>query len=289
MKIYGVSVVQNESDVIAESLTRALSFCERIWVWDLGSTDGTWEALDKLRSDRIIPKQQTGLRFTSSLKGRVFAEARAQIEEGAWIYILDADEFLVGDPQPALKAAEREGAARVGVWQVNFFPVRTDLERLNAMGETSWEKLPLVERFRHYRVEWFEWRFIRVIPELVWDVSGMHSRFSDAKDRPLKNSRQELLVRHYRYRSPRQVAGRAATRRDSPPADYGQFRYETTGDFAKLVLPANQCREWPDPSTELIVPQRELLRARLCMGWTRILRKIERTVRRLHPGRDHKA
>ena len=276
MKIYGVSVVQNEADVIGDSLARALEFCDRIWVWDLGSTDGTWDVLERMRSERIIPLRKPGLRFTSSLKGRVFAEARNQIEDGAWIYILDADEFLLGDPRPALAAAEREDAARVGVWQVNFFPVPDDLARLRRLGEKEWTALPLTDRFRHYRVEWFEWRFIRNIPGLQWDTSGHHSRFADATGRPLKNSERRLFVRHYRYRTPGQVAARAVTRRESPPADYGQFRYESTAAFEECLRPAWQCRTWPAGDAELTVPRWELLRAQLVMYGFRLRRKLTR-------------
>lgn len=276
MRIYAVSVVQNEADVIRESLAWALRFCDRIWVWDLGSTDGTWPVLESMSSERIIARQHPGLRFTSALKGKVFAEARSAIEDGSWVYILDADEFLAGDPTPVLAAAEEEGVAQVGAWQANFFPTRKDLERLRGLGEAEWLNLPLFKRFRDYRVEWFEWRFIRVSPGLVWDTSGAHSQFRDAAGNPLKRSRRQLLVRHYRYRSPRQVAERFNTRKQSPPPGYGQFRYETAADFASYVRPAWQCRHWPEDETDMVVPRTELWRARVTIMAARILRRMTR-------------
>ncbi|MBU1695365.1 MAG: glycosyltransferase family 2 protein, partial [Verrucomicrobia bacterium] len=161
MNIYGVCVVQDEADVIRESLSRAARFCKRIRVWDLGSTDGTWEILQSLASDQIEVVRKEGLPYTSSLRGNIAAEIRGQVEAGAWIYILDADEFLVGDPGPILAAAEQEGASLVGVWQANFFPTPQTLDEIQRLGEESWARQPLPDRFRHYRVEWFEWRFVR--------------------------------------------------------------------------------------------------------------------------------
>jgi hypothetical protein len=279
MNIYGVGVVQNEADVIRDSLAWAVRFCRRIRIWDLGSTDGTWEILQGMAGDRIEVFRKEGLPYASSLRGRIAEEWRAELGEGAWIFILDADEFLVGDPVPVLAEAEQRGASLVGVWQVNFFPTAGTLLDIERLGEPAWAGQTLERRFRHYRVEWFEWRFVRLARDLVWDTEGLYSSFRLASGEPPRRSRRAMVVRHYRYRSPAQVARRFASRTAVEPGAPNRFRYEKTGDFAELVRPVSQCREWPDPDRELVVPRREILRARGHMVWVRLLRRIERTRR----------
>jgi hypothetical protein len=220
MIIYGVCVVRNECDVIADSLQWAARFCRKIWVWDLGSTDGTWNAIQKLNMPQIIPLRKEPMPFINTMRGLVYAEAKVGIEEGAWIYIVDADEFFVGDPKPLLAAAEQEGAGIVGAWQVNFLPTKQDNATLQQQGEDKWAATPLHERLRHYRVEWFEHRFVHVVPGFTWDTSGLYSILRDDRGKKLRLSRRFGFVRHYRYRSPSQVVRRYGTRqgRDGIPA-----------------------------------------------------------------------
>lgn len=279
MEIYGVSVVQNEADVIGESLKWALRFCRRIWVWDLGSEDETWSILSSFSPDRVIASQRGGIPFTSSLKGRVCAEARSEIPADSWIYILDADEFLEGDLEHVLALADRHNQDRVGVWQANFYPTRTDIQSLNACGEAAWAAQPLCERLRHFRLEWYEWRFVRARPELEWDTRGPHSVWRGLRSQTSPFRGPHLFVRHYRYRSPQQVAHRHHTRRISPPPSYGQFRYEISAQFEDFVRAERHLVHWP-PGTTWHVPLLELLRARWFLCLWKLRRKWQ--TRRKH-------
>ena len=274
--IYGVCVVQNEADVIRDCLLWAARFCRFIRVWDLGSTDGTWEILHSMSGEKIQPIQKQGLPYASSLRGAIAAELRGSIEEGSWIYILDADEFLVGDPAPVLAAAEQEGSSLVGVWQANFFPTLRTMADIQRLGEAAWTAQPLEARFRHYRVEWFEWRFVRMMPDLVWDTQGAYSNFRLASGEPVRKSRHALTVRHYRYRSPVQVSQRFALRQSAQEGPVRRFRYETSGSFKQQQRPRIFCREWPDPSRDLIVSPWEIRRALFRLMLTRCLRKLAR-------------
>ncbi len=274
--IYGVCVVQDEADVIRECLSWAARFCKRIRVWDLGSTDGTWEILQEMAGDQIQVFRKEGTPYSSSLRGRIAAEWRPELEKGAWIYILDADEFLVGDPGPILAAAEHEGASLVGVWQANFFPTRQTLADIHRFGESEWARQPLADRFRHYRVEWFEWRFVHMTPDLTWDTSGQYSSFRTSSGQPPARSHTAMVVRHYRYRSPQQVAKRFSTRTSAKKEGVKRFRYDLSGNFTEQVRPRLICRAWADPSRELVVPDCEIWRARFRMLFTRIARKLAR-------------
>ncbi len=278
MNIFGVGVVQNEADILGESLDWALRFCRRIWLWDLGSTDGTVDVAQRFPSDRVALSVRAGLRFSSSLKGRVFLENRESIPAGSWIYIFDADEFLEGPLEHALREADAQNADRIGVWQANFYPAAAELAALRDQGESAWTQQPVTARLRHYRVEWFEWRLIRCAPDLEWDTSGPHSIWQRAGQalRPLRCG--DLSVRHYRYRSPAQVAERYRVRSSSPVPGYGQFRYDTSARFEDFLRPDHELLYWA-PGEPWRIPAAELWRARMRMLILRLRRKLARARR----------
>ena len=280
MKIYGISVVQNEGDVIADSLLWAARFCEHVWAWDLGSTDDTWKRLQGLAQPNVTVTHCEWMPFMNSLRGKFYAEVKDQIEEGSWIYILDADEFLVADPRPLLAAAEQEGTAIVRAWQVNFLPTRKDLAKLKVLGEEAWTTVPLSERLRHYRVEWLEDRFVRVVPAFIWNTSATFSRWLRADGTNLRVSGRTAAVRHYRYRSPSQVLNRHRTRQTGGVYEVGQFRWTSSPDFASYVQPSWRVRHWPPGANELNLPLSEMLRARLVWTLARMVHHIQRRLRR---------
>lgn len=244
-RIYGVGVVQNEEDVIGESLSWAGRFCERIWLWDLGSSDRTWEVLSGMASERFVVSRRPDLAYAASLRSAVVAEARPHLPEDAWIYILDADEFLVGDPRPLLEGAARAGADLVKAWFLNFFPTQEDVVRMDALGVADWSKIPLDRRLRSFMLDpWPDKRFIRLTPGLSWTASGKYNRIRLADGAKLNVYRRKALVRHYRFRSPAQVARRFQTRQEQRLAGYSGFDYDKTQDFRSYAVPKGACRLW---------------------------------------------
>lgn len=260
MELYAICVVQNEEDVIRDSIEWAGRFCERIWVWDLGSIDSTWEILTDIQSSRLCVARKSNLTYSKMVRGLIFQEVRPHIPDGAWLYRLDADEFVIGDPRPALRAAANEGAELASAWHLNFYPTEKDVRFMQTLGQAEWERIPLFQRLRSYRVEWLEWRFVRVGPDLVWDASKSRSRLRRADGSKLAGSRHHAMIRHYRYRSPTQVASRCQTRRMTRASGYEGFRYDRTTDFCNYIKSARRCRYWSDENTSPKILVWEVLR-----------------------------
>ncbi len=279
-KIYALCVAQNESDVIGESVRWASRFCEHVWAWDLGSKDDTWTQLQAIALPNVTVQHREFEPFVNSIRGRFFQEIKGRVEEGSWMYILDPDEFFVGDPRRILGAAEREGKGMVGAWQVNFLPTELDAEALRAAGETEWTKIPLGERLRHYRVEWFEHRFVRVVPGFTWDFSGLFSVWRDGAGQRLELSRHVGFVRHYRYRSPAQVVKRYGTRYARRNMGDTMFTWTNSDDFLSYVRPSSRLCHWTGAPDDLVVPQLELQRARLVWTWQRAIHSLRRRLRK---------
>lgn len=57
MRIYSLCLVKDEADIIEYTLSRAAEWSHRIFVMDNGSTDGTWELVQRLarRLPGIVP------------------------------------------------------------------------------------------------------------------------------------------------------------------------------------------------------------------------------------------
>lgn len=94
MRLYGISMVRNEADIIRVNILYHFSIgFDRILVFDDGSTDGTGRILKKLGKDPRV-------RWTSGVnqdfrQGEIFTRlAREAHREGAdWVVPIDADDF----------------------------------------------------------------------------------------------------------------------------------------------------------------------------------------------------
>ena len=54
-KIHSICVVKNEADIIEHCLTEAAKWSDYIYIYDGESTDGTWEKVLAMQSEKIIP------------------------------------------------------------------------------------------------------------------------------------------------------------------------------------------------------------------------------------------
>src|ERR1700720_3827340 len=92
MKIHGMCIVKNEADFLKECLTSALHWCDHIYVFDNGSSDGTWELVQEFgnREPQIVPyKQEDGL-FSGALRADIFNAFRSNATLQDWWCRLDA-------------------------------------------------------------------------------------------------------------------------------------------------------------------------------------------------------
>ncbi len=55
MNIFAIMLVNNEADVVKSGLESATTWATKIFVLDNGSTDGTWENLQSLKGNVIVP------------------------------------------------------------------------------------------------------------------------------------------------------------------------------------------------------------------------------------------
>jgi hypothetical protein len=225
MKIHSVCLVKNEADIIVQSLTAAAQWSDHIYVYDNGSTDGTWEKVQALSRNltAIVPFKQDDRPFDDTLRREPFDYFRGQSTPGDWwCASLDADEFYIDSPRQFLPAIP---APFDVVWFACFqyYFTERDVARHAAHPERYGDDVPVEEKCRYYSVNWSEPAFFRYDTTLQW--TGRYPS-------PLKRSwPYRIRMKHYQYRSPAQIELRLRTRR--PAMDRGIFLHEMQEDWSR--------------------------------------------------------
>lgn len=221
IRVLCICVVKNEADIVAQCLEDAARWAWRIFVYDNGSTDGTWEAALNVaaRNERVVPFRQDGKPFHPTMRQEVFSNYRDLADDGDWWCILDADEFYREDPR---KFLARIPAAYQAAWNVHldFFLTEQDIARYERDPALYGDDVPVAEKIRYYRAGASELRFFRHDRSLAWPPSQRSPLFG-----ALYPERVPTL--HYRQRSPQQLQSRIDVRKEARSRGTPTFRHET--------------------------------------------------------------
>src|SRR6185436_20343992 len=208
MAIHSICLAKNEADIIERTLLEAARWSDFIYVYDNGSTDGTWEKVTALAatSPRIIPFRRDTAPFNDNLRRIPFAHFRHRSESGDWWCRLDADEIYIDSPREFLAGVPPEYDT---VWSASFQYCFTDedSERYRADPDLYADEVPVELKCRYYSATWSEIRFFKYHPGLRWHTGGFPYPL-------LKSFEKRIRLKHYQYRSPQQIEQRLVTRRE---------------------------------------------------------------------------
>lgn len=255
-RIYGLMIVRNEADIIGQSLTNGLTYCDKTVVMDNMSTDGTWEIVQALAArhpGRIIAHCRLEQKFHDSLRSIAYNAFHRELAAKDWWLRFDADEFLNEAPFAILAQAEAEDADFVRANQMEFALTDVDVAAIER-GDDS-RDLPIETRRRHYRVTWREFRFFRNDPDVAWDARlGMQFPQNLSK---AKVCSRAIFNRHYAHRDIEQLKSRIAARKGSQ-----FFTHVASADWRAYVQAAATRHVWePDapvryaPLTDFWIPR----------------------------------
>ncbi len=214
-KIHCITVCKNEADIINVCLLEAIKWADHIYVYDGGSTDGTWESVKKLNHPRIIPWKQDAKVFREGLRAEVFNAFRHQSSKGDWWLQLNADEFYVGNPKAFFSRVQDL------VWGIMAEYVLTEKEISGIDFSLPFETvMPLL---RHYYVAWSEPRAFRYRDGLVWNEDWAWPRHAGVV------ARERIIYKHYPCRSPKQLQERWKTRRENRERGFEGWKEDAEG------------------------------------------------------------
>jgi glycosyltransferase involved in cell wall biosynthesis len=234
MKIHGMCLVKNEADIIGQSLKAATEWCDFIYVFDNGSTDGTWEKVLDLAKvhEQIIPFKQEDKPFRDNLRAEIFNSYRSNCSEEDWWCCLDADEIYIDNPQIFLSKVPKDYQLVLSASIVYYFTDK-DLDLYTQNPSLYSDDVSIENKIRYYLNDWSEPRFFRYNKDLIWNEddkknTGWPSAIFHASIYPVR-----IRLKHYQYRSPQQIQKRLDTRRES--IDSGKFLHESRPNW-KITL-----------------------------------------------------
>ncbi|MEH2523518.1 MULTISPECIES: glycosyltransferase family 2 protein [unclassified Bradyrhizobium] len=232
MKILSICCVRDEDDIVGETLEDALGWSDRIFVFDNGSVDGTWETVqDVARSNsKIEIVGHDDRTFTDELLGEIFESYRSVASPGDWWCRLDSDEIYIDDPARFLAGVPDKYGLVLSA-SFNFYFTDIDL-RSYEQSPSEWLARPVRERLRFYQNNWSEPRFVRHRNDLLW--AGLV--WPDNRGRTFPS---RIRLKHFPYRSPAQIASRLALRQRQPAL----FKHEAN---RSLAVPKFMRPDWSD-------------------------------------------
>jgi glycosyltransferase involved in cell wall biosynthesis len=218
MNIFSMCLVKDEADVIAQTLRAACEWSERIYIFDNGSRDGTWEIVLDLAKERpqIYPDRQDSTPYSPDLRRLLFDAHGHETASGDWWCSLDADEFYIDDPRVFLASVP---ARFDEVWAASFeyYFTDKDAERYEREPELYGDDVPVDRKLHYYANNWSEPRFFRYRNRLRWPTGAWPERLGPAYPKRIR-------LKHYQYRSPHQMQKRLDTRVEAMAR--GRFLHE---------------------------------------------------------------
>lgn len=229
MKIFGISLVKNEADIIEYSLNENTKWADKIFVYDNGSTDGTWEIVNKVAryNAKVVPFKSEAKPFKDGLRAEVFNAYRHLAQEGDWWCVrCDPDEFYIDNPRELLPKVSRFNHCVTSI----HFEYGLTVNDLNKVEFDQPIEL-ILEKLRYYKFkQTSELRFIRHRNRLLWPVSYSYPKhkglISDIK----------IRIKHYQYRTPNQIKNRLKTRQIAYRQGYNAFKREDVKCWTEKLL-----------------------------------------------------
>ncbi len=245
MKIFGNCLVKNEADMIEETLRSAARWCDRIFVFDNGSTDGTWEKVQTLAQEMpevLVPFRSDCVPFSNTLRKHAFEHFRHESNDGDWWCVLDADEIYIDDPRSFLASVPTRHHVVWGIYFQHYF-TELDADRC-VVNRMNYPPHTLAEQaLRYYRCDYSELRFFRYRQGLQW-LNGSAPRHLGVVHP------RRIRFKHYQYRNPDQIRMRLETRQLAIRQGCENFSdYSTETDWREKIVPASSCHciDAPDP------------------------------------------
>jgi glycosyltransferase involved in cell wall biosynthesis len=232
MKIRAICVMKNESDVINQTLSDALRWCDEIFLLDNGSDDDGWDRVQSMSAvdPRIVLCGRDFRPFHDGMRAQIYNAHSKRAVRGDWWCRLDADEFYVDDPRELLAATPTE---YFSVWSasLSYYFTDDDARRYEADPSKYEDGVPVGEKCRYYLNHWSEPRFFRHAPGRFWHPEDGGYPIS-VWARPASPTR--IRLKHFAYRSPAQIQKRLDGRRAQAAAGV-EFSHEMVVEWAKAV------------------------------------------------------
>lgn len=231
MKIYAICVMKNEADIIQYSLREAAKWADKVIVFDNGSSDGTWEKVKAIQSEKIIPFKQDSVPYSDGLRTDVFDAFKNELEDNDWWVVQDADELFDQNPRTFIEN-QKGYFHHINGKKIDFC---FDLNKLNEIHFAN-DFASDLALFDHYTpVAWSEPRAIKHRKRMEWKREGIWPAHMGLV------CETAIHIRHYPLRSRDQIKKRWDTRKDVREKGGQLFSHWEKGNWEEYYL--NKAKE----------------------------------------------
>ena len=235
MKIHSLCIAKNEADIIEQTLRSVALWSDFIYVYDNGSSDGTWEIVLTLSKElpQVVPYRQDGQPFHNGLRSEMFNHFRRRSQPGDWWCRLDADEIYIDNPLVFLPKIPSKYKT---VWSSSFQYYLSDLDAVRYQQNPAAyaDSVPVEQKCRYYINNWSEIRFFKDHPSIEWfPGERWPAAVVAAQAYPVR-----IWLKHYQYRSPKQIQQRLAIRKLARDQGCGSFLHEAQSNWQSSTLQA---------------------------------------------------
>ncbi len=251
MKFHAILMTRDAIDVIDQSLAYASSWADFVYVYDTGSTDGTWETVLQFadRDNRVVPFRHEAIVFWEGIRSVVFNHFRNRARDGDWFVKVDEDEFYHIPPPEFVRHYLRPHETCVYGQTYEFRLTVEEAARYRHQRNINADrKRPIDERRRYYQpLEYSEHRLFRYRESMVWTPDNSFPYNAGYV------ARRRIPIRHYPHRDPEQLAQRLRLRRMLlrflPTGSYPHWHAGTWRDF--LIDSADPSLKYWQPGESL--------------------------------------
>ena len=207
MRIYAICLVRDEEDIVEYSLNKASKWADKIFVLDNGSTDNTWNIVNSLSDEKIIPVGIINKKYKESHRAIVYNLYKDLAKKGDWWCIkLDIDEIYYDNPRDFLRMVPDKNHV-VYSDSFEYYLTKEDLEDYTYKGNFHDD----VEQIKYYfPTTWSELVFFRHVEAIKWSLDLDSPKFLGVPHD------KKIRLKHYKYRSPNQIEKRLQIRSEIP-------------------------------------------------------------------------
>ncbi len=211
MRFHALLPVRDEADIVGQCLRHLLSWADAVYVFDTGSADDTWDIVRDLASkdERVRLLGQDQVYFSETrLRGWMFHQARAHMQDGDWFLRVDADEFHHAPPPEFVRTRLARHETVVFHQYYDFRLTAAEVQAWQAGEETLADRArPIEQRRRWCTVSpYTEPRLCRYRASMRWPPTVSFPFNAGFR------ARARLPIRHYPHRDPTQLERRCRLR-----------------------------------------------------------------------------
>ena len=206
MKIFAISLIKDEEDIIEFNLSEGLKWADKIFVLDNGSSDRTWEIVNRMAvtNDKIVPWKQDFRPYREEMRSEVYNQFKHLSEDGDWwCNKFDSDEFYIDNPREFLSAVPRHYHV-VKHESIDFQLTHEDVEEFSFAENETFD----ASKIRYYKPDSYsEQRFFKFRKKLLWLLTESKPRHMGII------YPKKIRLKHFQYRTPFQIQKRLDIRR----------------------------------------------------------------------------